>query len=226
MWRMIEHSSLIIGLSFALVVTSLTAVELRHLKWASIAYVAQALLIVALLVSYGTLLPNHTLYLWAITVLITKATIIPLMLRHYLQKTTLEETPPSLGFGVSLAIGAAVLAGFYWLIDGHMGWLAPSAALAGEPYATNLSVAFTILAFGLYGLLSRRDALKSVISVCLIENAVHLSLVSLAPGIPETAMIGIVTDVVVSVWILLIIVTGIHEQIGSTDIRELSKLQG
>lgn len=223
---MFEHSSVVVGLSLALVVTSLTALEVRNLKYAVMAYFAQALLLAAILIAYGALLPNHTLYLWSATVLVTKAGIIPLLLWHYLKRMTATETPPALGFGISLLTGAAVLAGFFWLIDGHMSWLAPVPELAGEPYGTNLSVAFTILAFGLYGLLSRRDALKAVIGVCLIENAVHLSLVSLAPSLPETAMIGVVTDVVLSVWILLIIVAGIHDKAGSVDIREMAKLWG
>lgn len=223
---MTEHYSIIVGLSLALVVTSLLVVEIRHLKYAAFAYFVQGLLLVAILVAYATLLPNHTLYLWSVTVLITKAGIIPLLLWHYLKHMAQNETPHALGFGVSFLIGAAVLAGFYWLVDGNMSWLAPVPQLAGEPYGTNLSVAFTILAFGLYALLSRRDALKTVMGVCLIENAVHLSLVSLAPEMPETAMIGVVTDVVLSVWILLIIVQGMYKQVGSVDLREMTKLWG
>ncbi|TEB08096.1 Hydrogenase-4 component E [Pelotomaculum schinkii] len=223
---MSEHYSVIVGLSLALVVTSLLVVEVRHLKYAALAYFVQGLLLVAILVGYATLLPNHALYLWSVTVLISKAGIIPLLLWHYLKRMAPMETPNALGFGISLVIGVAVLAGFYWLVDGHMTWLAPVPQLAGEPYGTNLSVAFTILAFGLYALLSRRDTLKAVMGVCLIENAVHLSLVSLAPGLPETAMIGVVTDVVLSVWILLIIIKGMYEQVGSSDIREMAKLWG
>lgn len=223
---MFEHSSIVVGLSLALLVTSLTVLEIRNLKWAILTYMTQALIIVALLIAYASLLPNHALYLWAVTVLVTKATIIPLLLWRYLKQNALEETPPGLGFGSSFLVSAAVMACLYYCFNGRMAWMAPTSALAGEPYATNLAVALTILVFGLYALVFRRDAFKAVISICLIENAVHLSLVSLAPSLPETAMIGVVTDVVLSVWILLIITSGIYRQLGSVDLREMTKLQG
>ena len=59
-----------------------------------------------------------------------------------------------------------------------------------------------------------------------MENAVHLSLVSLAPFIPETALIGAVTDVVISVWMLLYIVAGVYRSLGSVDTFSLAKLRG
>lgn len=223
---MTELSPIIIILSLCLVITSISAIELRNLKWATTSYIIQGVLLAAILVTYATLLPNHALYSWSVTVLLSKAIIIPLLLLHYVKKTTIKETPPGLNYGISLLAGILVMGASYLLIDKHINVLAPTPALAGQPYATNLSVACAILIFGLYALLSRRDILKIVIGVCLIENAVHLSLVSLAPTLPETAMIGVVTDVIFGVWILLIIGSGVYRNLGSTDIREMSKLQG
>ena len=56
----------------------------------------------------------------------------------------------------------------------------------------------SVLMIGFYALLTRRDAFKIVIGLCLLENGVHMGLISLAPSIPETALIGVVTDVVES----------------------------
>jgi hydrogenase-4 component E len=90
----------------------------------------------------------------------------------------------------------------------------------------NLAVATSILIMGLYALVTRTDAFKIVIGLCLVENGVHLSLVSLAPSIPETALIGVVTDVVISVWMLLYIVAGVYRSTGSIDTLKLSQLRG
>jgi hydrogenase-4 component E len=79
---------------------------------------------------------------------------------------------------------------------------------------------------GFYALLTRRNAFKVVIGLCLVENAIHLSLVSLAPSIAETAIIGVVTDVVISVWLLLYIVENVYRTTGSTDTFNLQKLRG
>jgi len=53
-----------------------------------------------------------------------------------------------------------------------------------------------------------------------------MSLISLAPSIPETALIGVVTDVVVSVLMLLYIVTGIYRSAGSLDTSHIAQLRG
>ncbi|HEX3010646.1 MAG TPA: NADH-quinone oxidoreductase subunit K [Syntrophomonadaceae bacterium] len=207
-------------------VTSLCAVELRNLKWATLAYISQALLLVSILAAYAITIPNKHLLLWCGTVLITKAVIIPVLLMRYVKRVSVKEVTPGLGFGVSLLVGAALMALVYHLVHGHVAWFIPNRELGVEPYLTNLAVALTILVLGVFALITRRDVLKMVLSLCIIENAVHLSLVSLAPEIPETAMIGVVTDVVLAVWILLVIVKGINDTVGDKDVLKLSKLRG
>jgi hydrogenase-4 component E len=94
-----------------------------------------------------------------------------------------------------------------------------------EPFRTNIAVSLTVFLIGLYGILTRRDAIKVAIGLCLMENGAHLSLVSLAPGVRETVLIGIVTDVVIAVWILLYLINEIRRQFGSTDSFKLSELR-
>ena len=77
----------------------------------------------------------------------------------------------------------------------------------------------------MYAVLTRRDGLKVVIGVCLIENGAHLSLVSLAPGMHETVLIGVVTDVVVAVYLLLHLVRGVASELGSRDTSVLRELR-
>jgi hydrogenase-4 component E len=103
--------------------------------------------------------------------------------------------------------------------------LAPTPLAAEEPYRTNMAVSLTLLGIGLYATLTRRDALKVVLGVCLIENGAHLSLVSFAPGMQETVLIGIVTDVVVAVYLLLHLVRGIEQKFGSRDTAALRALR-
>lgn len=213
-------------LSLSLVATSLLAVELRDLQKAVRAYLAQALLLVLIIAVYAWSLPNHELYLWCLTLLVSKGIIIPYLLIRYIKSVNRQEVEPAVGFLPSLAIGLGLITVFYWLTHHFYGLLAPSAAVSGEPFRTNLAVAATILCLGLYALLTRRDAVKAVIGLCLLENGVHMSLVSLAPTIPETAMIGVATDVVVSVWMLLHIITEVYAQYSSTDTGKLSNLRG
>jgi hydrogenase-4 component E len=94
-----------------------------------------------------------------------------------------------------------------------------------DVYRTNLAVASTVFALGLYAVLTRRDAFKTVIGLCLLENAVHLSLVSLAPELPETALFGVATEVVVTVYLLLYVIGGVRKEFGTTDTFRLRELR-
>jgi hydrogenase-4 component E len=210
-------------LSLTVVITSVLTVELRHLRFSAMAYVVQALLIVALLVSYATV--NHALYWWAGTALITKAVLIPWFLFRYIRRTQEMEEPPLVGFGPSVIVAAVLMTGFYRLMHSQVALLAPSAMAQAEVFRTNLAVASTVFVLGLYSLLTRRDAVKLVIALCLLENGVHLSLVSLAPGLPETALFGIASEVVVTVFILLYVIEGVYREFGTTDTFRLRELQ-
>ncbi|HEY7600350.1 MAG TPA: NADH-quinone oxidoreductase subunit K, partial [Candidatus Limnocylindrales bacterium] len=188
-------------LSVTLLLTSFLAVESRSLRRAVLAYMVQALVMVAVIATFATLHPR--LWVWVATALVTKFALISWMLLRATRAGEDREVQPWLGPWVSmLLIGTLALAG-YSLVHRYAPVLAPTPLAAEEPYRTNMAVSLTLLGIGLYATLTRRDALKVVLGVCLIENGAHLSLVSFAPGMQETVLIGIVTDVVVAVYLLL-----------------------
>lgn len=214
---------LIRTLSMTLVITSVLAVESRRLRFAATAYAAQALLIVALLASFARM--NPPLYWWAATALVTKAILIPWFLFRYIDRTQPMEVPPLVGFGPSVVVAAALILGFFRLTHSHVELLAPAGLAREEVFRTNLAVAATVFVLGLYALLTRRDAIKMVIGLCLLENGVHLSLVSLAPDLSETALFGVASEVVVTVFLLLYVIEGVHREFGTTDTLRLKELQ-
>ena len=217
------HTGLIETLSLTLVMTSVAAVEMRRLKFSIVAYVCQALLIVALLLSFAAV--NKALYWWAATALFTKAILTPWFLFRAIRDVDDRELKPVIGFGPSAVIAALLMIGFYRLTHGRVDLLAPTAMGQMEVFRTNLAVASTVFALGLYAVLTRRDAVKTVIGLCLLENGVHLSLVSLAPGLPETALFGVATEVVVVVFLLLYVIGGVRQAFGSTDTFALRELK-
>jgi len=217
------HSGLIESLSLTLVITSVAAVEMRRLKFSIIAYLCQALLIVALLVSFASV--NHALYWWAATALLTKAILTPWVLFRAIRGVDDRELKPVIGFGPSVLIVALLMLGFFRLTHGRFSLLAPAGLAQLEVFRTNLAVASTVFALGLYAVLTRRDAIKAVIGLCLLENGVHLSLVSLAPGLSETALFGVATEVVVTVFLLLYVIGGVRQVFGSTDTFRLRELR-
>ena len=216
------NTNLISTLTMLMIFTSVIAIEMKNLKTAVGAYFVQALMITALLLAYSV--ANPSLIAWAATAFVTKAIITPLMLWHTIKRTGEQETPAVIGFGPSVVIATIIMIVFYKLTHQHATFLAPTPEAQNPAIRTNLAVALTVFVIGLYGILTRRDAIKTVIGLCLLENGVHLSLVSLAPTMRETALAGIATEVVITVALLLYIVTGIQEKFGSTDTFQLSDL--
>jgi hydrogenase-4 component E len=216
----------IMYISLLMIVTSLLAVEWRMLPEAIHTYQVQSVLIALIFALYAYSLNNPALYYWSGTALISKGIVVPWLLRRYVIRVHSKETPPLLNILPSLVLGImAALLGFGWAFKHHSD-LVILESLAGEPFRMNSAVAAAVLMIGFYALLTRRDAFKIVIGLCLVENGVHMSLISLAPSIPETALIGVVTDVVVSVLMLLYIVTGIYRSAGSLDTSHIARLRG
>ena len=217
------NENLVHTLSLLMILTSFAAVEARNLRHATVAYSCQALLICGLLAAYSV--QNEVLLYWAATALVTKAILIPWALWRSTSGAE-HETEPLIGFGWSAVLLIAVLAAIYKLTHIHAGLFVEGNTELAVIAETNLAVAFTVFTLGLYAILTRRDAIKTVIGLCLLENGVHLSLVSLAPGIKETALVGIATEVVITVFMLLYIIGGIRQKFGTTDTFKLSELQG
>jgi hydrogenase-4 component E len=218
----VYNEPLIRTLSLLLIVTSLAAVESRNLYRSAIALGAQALLICGLIVAFAV--GNHALYIWAGVALVTKATLTPWLIFRYLRKREDNGEEAIIGFGPSVAVASVLLIAAYGLTHKYIGFLAPTPEAARGVFGTNLAVSMTVFSLGLYAILTRRDAVKTVIGLCLLENAVHLSLVSIAPSLRETALVGVATEVVITVALLLYVISGIRDKIGTTDTFELSEL--
>ncbi len=210
-------------LSLALILTSFAAIELRNLRGALLAYMLQALLLVAIIFVFATIHPP--LFIWGITALLTKFAIISWLLGQSIHQGEPQEYPPLIELLPSVFIIGLLALATYRLTHTYTTFLAPTKLATQEPFRTNIAVSLTVFLIGLYGILTRRDAIKVVIGLCLMENGAHLSLVSLAPGVRETVLIGIVTDVVIAVWLLVYLINEIRRQFGSTDSFRLSELR-
>jgi hydrogenase-4 component E len=214
---------LIRSLSLTLILTSFVVVEVRSLRRALWAYMAQALVMVAIIACFAGYHP--ALWVWAATAFVTKFALISWMLARSLAGED-RECPPLVGPLVSGIVVALLAAACYTLIHRSATFLAPTPLAEQEPFRTNVAVSLTLLCVGLYAILTRRDAIKVVLGVCLMENGAHLSLVSLAATLRETVLIGVSTDVVVAVYLLLVLVRRIEARLGTRDTGRLVSLHG
>lgn len=210
-------------LSLGLILTSFAAIELRNLRGALWAYMIQALIMVTIIFAFATI--HHPLFIWGITALLTKFALISWFLAQSIHQGEPQECPPLIELLPSVFVIGLLAIVTYRLTHTYTHFLAPTKLATEEPFRTNIAVSLTVFLIGLYGILTRRDAIKVVIGLCLMENGAHLSLVSLAPGVRETVLIGIVTDVVIAVGLLLYLINEIRRQFGSTDSFRLSELR-
>lgn len=210
-------------LALTLLLTSFLAVESRDLRRATLAYMLQALVMVAIIACFATLHPS--LWVWAATAFVTKFAILSWLLARAARRGDPREVPPYVPAWASAVLVAALALAVYAFIHANASFLAPTPLAALEPHRTNIAVALTLLFVGTYAVLTRRDAFKVVLGVCLMENGAHLSLVTLAHGMRETVLIGIVTDVVVAVFLLLHLVGGIESKLGTRDTARLRELR-
>ena len=225
MEKLLAGSNLIITLMLAHLIASLAVVEIRHLKSAILVLVAQSALLAAIFASFAYLTGTPALYLWALTCVLTKVIFIPVLLWRYSNHLPPQEVRPMVGFQVSVVLLSIAVVAFYRFIHAHVDFIAPTPAATIEPVRSSLAIAFTIIALGLYTATIRRDAIKIVIGIILMENGVHLTLVALAPTLPETTILGVSTNVVILAWLMLYVTGGVYRMLGTTDTTELSHLR-
>jgi hydrogenase-4 component E len=226
MTGLVYGTNLIVTLMLAHLIASILAVEWRNLRWSVFALMAQSALLVGIFASFAFLFPRAThLWGWVAAALVTKVIVIPTLLLTYLKRLPEREVRPVVGLRLSLALVLIMTVIFYRLMHTYVEFVAPTTEALGEPVRSSLAIAFTVFALGLYVLIARRDAIKIVIGIVLLENGVHLSLISLAPTLVETTILGITSNVVVAAWLLLYLTGAIYREWGTTDTAKLSTLK-
>lgn len=218
-------SNLIVTLIVAHFIASIAAVEIRNLKLSAWALCIQSLFLCSIFAAFGLMSKNETLYWWVLSTFVTKVIFVPWLLLYYIRRLPKVEVRPILGFGVSLALLFGFLIIFYRFVHTYIEFIAPTREALFEPARSSLAIAFTIFVLGLYVMVAKKDAIKIVIGLCILENGVHLSLVTLAPKLPETTVFGITTNIVVAAFLLLYLTERIFKEIGTIDTVELSHLK-
>jgi hydrogenase-4 component E len=215
----------IITLVVAHLLASIATAEVRNLQLSNGFLCVQSLLLSAIIASFAVISQNPTLHWWAGTTVLTKAILLPWILYHYMRRLPQVEVKPLVGFAASLIFLLIFLTAFYRFVHTYVEFIAPTTEALVEPARSNLAIAFAIFALGLYVVMARRDAVKIIIGLILLENGVHLSLVTLAPTMPETTVFGITSNVIVAAYLLLYLTEQIYRQFGTMDTLQLSSLK-
>ncbi|HID08259.1 MAG TPA: hypothetical protein EYP10_14055 [Armatimonadetes bacterium] len=222
---MIKYGNVVVMLMTVHLIASVLAVEGRDFRGAIASLFVQSLTLALIFATFGYLWGQPWLYAWCITALITKAAIVPYLLIHYTQAFPKREVRPLIGFRLSITLIIIFLVVFYHFIYVNISFIAPTEAALMEPAKSSLAMAFTVFFLGVWTCIVRRDVVKIVIGIVVLENGIHLALVVLAPRLPETTLIGIASNIIIAAWLLLYLSGRIYQVLGTTDSLTLSELK-
>lgn len=207
--------------AICMIITSLGVFGLRNLKLSVLAYFVQAILLVLIFFKLASEFNANTLSSWAVIAIFTKVLFVPGVMLYLLARLNVkyEDEPvggffvsPIIAMGFSLAVSMSVYPIFlqFSLI----------------PAKIALIAAFCMFMMGVFGFMLRNSFLKQILSYCLFENGIHLSLALMAYNSHALVELGILTDAVFAVVIMAILALRFYKVFNSLDTSKASNLRG
>lgn len=215
-----SNVTLVNSLTGLLILTSLLVIEVKQARWSAIIYSLQSIVLVGIFLVLAYATHAEQLYLWAASAFITKVVLVPLILYRALSRVqNPESTRNAMGLTLSfLLVAVAVTLSFLVVNQIQL----RAAALFKPALAISMAHFF----FGELCILTQRNLFKQLLGFCLMENGSHLTLALLAYNAPELVEIGIATDAVFGVVIMVVLGFQIYKSLHTLDTSDLSTLKG
>ncbi len=215
-----EYINLINSLSGLLILTSLLVIETKKLRHSAILYAVQSIVLVIIFLALAVIMEAEQLYWWAASAFVTKALLVPFILYKAQQRMgNSEPDAPAVKPAISLILAAVTVVVSFVVIN----QLDLKIAVVFKPA---LAVSVAHFFFGQLCILTQRNVLKQVLGFCLMENGSHLTLALMAHNAPELVEVGIATDAVFGVIIMVVLVVQIYQKMQTLDSSSLSTLKG
>ncbi len=212
--------NLINSMSGLLILTSLLVIETKKLRLSAILYAVQSLVLVLIFLALAITMHAEQLYWWAASAFVTKALLVPFVLYKAQQRMgNSEPDAPTVKPAISLMLAAVTVVVSFVVVN----QLDLKIAVAFKPA---LAVSVAHFFFGQLCILTQRNLLKQVLGFCLMENGSHLTLALMAHDAPELVEVGIATDAVFGVIIMVVLVVQIYHKFQTLDSASLSTLKG
>jgi len=215
-----ESVNLVNSLSGLLILTSLLVIEVRRARWSALMYSLQSAVLVLIFLTLAHATKAGQLYWWAASAFITKVVLVPWILYRAMSRIDESEMPRgALGPTAAFVMTAFAVAVSFIVIN-------QITLQAAAPFKPALAVSMAHFFFGELCILTQRNLFKQVLGFCLMENGSHLTLAILAHSAPELVEIGIATDAVFGVVIMVILGSQIFKRLHTLDVSDLNTLKG
>ena len=211
---------LINSLSGLLILTSLMVIETKKLRNSAIMYAVQSLVLVLIFLALAVTMDAEQLYLWAASAFVTKVLLVPYIL-YRAQKgiDVAQQVQMTIKPATSILLAAVTLVISFVVISQL------DLKMATE-FKPALAVSVAHFFFGELCILTHRNLFKQILGFCLMENGSHLTLALLAYNAPELVEIGIATDAVFGVVIMVALALQIYKSLHTLDAASLTSLKG
>jgi hydrogenase-4 component E len=213
-----QNVNLINSLSGLLILTSLLVIEAKTLRRSAILYGIQSFVLVLIFLALAVTMQAEQLYLWAASAFVTKSLLVPYVLARA-EKNMEGQPPANVKPWPSIALAAVSLIVSFMVIDKLQ------LKIASE-FKPALAVSIAHFFFGQLCILTQKNMLKQVLGFCLMENGSHLTLALMAYNAPELVEVGIATDAVFGVIIMVILLVQINKSLHTLDVTQLKSLKG
>lgn len=207
-------------LAGALLLTGFAVAGARWLRDYVWAYVAQSVIVAAIVVAVALGTSRWELLVVAALTLVVKVWGIPALLRRVVARLPVQrEARPLLNTPLSLV--AALLLTLLAFFSAPA-VIAPGAVFNQPPLAISLA----LVLIGLFMLSVRRHVVAQVVGLLTIENGLFSGALAIAFGMPLLVEFGILFDVLVAVIVLTLLVTLLHRTLTSAETTNLRRLRG
>jgi hydrogenase-4 component E len=211
---------LINSLSGLLILTSLLVIETKNLRLSAIYYGVQSMVLVLIFIALAYIMEAEQLYLWAASAFVTKVLLVPFIL-YRAQKGVAQADQAQMNIKPTTSVIVAALS----LVVSFVVISQLDLQIATE-FKPALAISVAHFFFGELCILTQRNLLKQVLGFCLMENGSHLTLALLAYDAPELVEIGIATDAVFGVLIMVVLALQIYKSLHTLDAASLTSLKG
>lgn len=208
-------------LAILMMITSLLVFGLRKYTKSIKIYALQTLILVFVFLCLYFKYDAKELIIWAITAFFIKVLFVPWFLLRLVRKIgVINEVEPVGGFFLSPIIALS-----FSLAVSMMLYRVFMEFSMFEEIISVFAASF-IFMIGIFGFILRNSFIKQILSYCLFENGIHLSLALMAYNIHEIAEIGVLTDAVFAVIVMGILAKRYYKIYETLDTSKAVNLKG
>lgn len=178
--------------------------EIKNLRISTFALMCHGFLLAIAVFSLALKTGFSSLYLISFIDLVVRALFLPGLLLKSLKIRDSYEEKPSINHPLSMALSIILLSLCYHFITIFKIQYIPQVL-------DSFSSGLTLLMYGFYLMLSKTDAFKMVTGFFIIENGVHLLIISLIPHLPKLIEISLSFNLIVAISFFVYLMLKINE---------------